>query len=397
MMRFIAARLFAVLCTLGCLCIPLRSDAAEQNPNIHRRGGFAHALERFEKAKQGHVAFIGGSITEMNGYRPMVQSWLEKRFPDTKFTFTAAGISSTCSTTGAFRLQRDVLSKGPVDLFFIEFAVNDDQDAAHTRAECIHAMEGIVRQTKAHNPHADLVFTYFVNPGMLETITQGKSPLPIAAHETVADHYGVSTIHLAKEVAERIQAGTLTWKVYGGTHPKPPGNQIAADMIAQMLTEAWSKEQKPDASKLPEPLDAYHYGAGRFIDPSTAKAGAGWKFHTPNWKAIPGASRSRYVQQKLLCADKPGAALTLDFSGRAIGAFILAGPDAGQLEASIDGGDYRTINLYHHYSAGLNYPRTVMFADDLEPGEHQLQLRVSSEKPKASKGTAARILQFTAN
>ena len=40
-------------------------------------------------------------------------------------------IASTCSTTGAFRLRDDVLIKGPVDLFFIEFAVNDDQDAGH--------------------------------------------------------------------------------------------------------------------------------------------------------------------------------------------------------------------------------------------------------------------------
>jgi hypothetical protein len=56
---------------------------------------------------------------------------LQRRFPDTKFTFTDAGLSSTCSTTGAFRLSTDVLSQGPVDLLFIEFAVNDDQDAGH--------------------------------------------------------------------------------------------------------------------------------------------------------------------------------------------------------------------------------------------------------------------------
>ena len=31
------------------------------------------------------------------------------------------------STTGAFRLERDVLSAGPLDLLFVEFAVNDDQ------------------------------------------------------------------------------------------------------------------------------------------------------------------------------------------------------------------------------------------------------------------------------
>lgn len=63
--------------------------------------------------------------------------WLEKTFPETEFTFTNAGISSTCSTTGAFRLKEEVLGKGPVDLFFVEFAVNDNSDAGHAKRECV--------------------------------------------------------------------------------------------------------------------------------------------------------------------------------------------------------------------------------------------------------------------
>ncbi|MDA1162827.1 MAG: SGNH/GDSL hydrolase family protein, partial [Planctomycetota bacterium] len=112
---------------------PTLSTAEESSRNIIRRGSYKNSQIRFEREKQGHVAFIGGSITEMNGYRPMVCDFLQKRHPETEFTFTDAGISSTCSTTGAFRLHRDVLAKGPVDLFFIEFAVNDDQDAGHAR------------------------------------------------------------------------------------------------------------------------------------------------------------------------------------------------------------------------------------------------------------------------
>ena len=103
--------------------------------HVFLRGTLTNSLYQFREKKTGHVAFIGGSITQMNGYRPMVASLLQKRFPETTFTFTPAGISSTCSTTGAFRLATDVLAKGPVDLFFIEFAVNDDQDAGHSSQE----------------------------------------------------------------------------------------------------------------------------------------------------------------------------------------------------------------------------------------------------------------------
>ena len=99
------------------------------NPNVILRGSYANSQLQFDQLKTGRVAFMGGSITQMNGYRPMVAGWLQKRFPETKFDFINAGISSTCSTTGAFRVRSEVLAKGKIDLFFIEFAVNDDQDA----------------------------------------------------------------------------------------------------------------------------------------------------------------------------------------------------------------------------------------------------------------------------
>ena len=75
-----------------------KSEAITSDLNIHLRGQFQNACIKFEKEKTGHVAFIGGSITEMDGYRPMVMDILKRRFSETKFTFTDAGISSTCST-----------------------------------------------------------------------------------------------------------------------------------------------------------------------------------------------------------------------------------------------------------------------------------------------------------
>jgi lysophospholipase L1-like esterase len=383
------------------LVLSLASAGLAGSSTIRRRGGLANCRVRFERGKTGHVAFMGGSITEMNGYRPMVCELLKKRFPDTAFTFTDAGISSTCSTTGAFRLERGVLSHGPVDLFFVEFAVNDDQDAAHSRAACIRGMEGIVRHTLRHNPAADIVFVYFVNPGMLKTYGKGETPLSIAAHEAVARHYGLSSIHLAREVFDRIQAGTLTWKDYGGVHPAPRGNRIAAEMIDELMSACWPEPLADDAKKVPqevpEPLDPKSYARGRFISPAKAEVKSGWASRVPDWKSLKGHCRGRFAKKTLLCATKPGAELSLSFAGTAIGAYVLAGPDAGILEASIDGGEWRPVDLYHRFSRNLHYPRTVMFAAELKPGEHTLGLRTSAEANSASTGHAARILQFCAN
>jgi pimeloyl-ACP methyl ester carboxylesterase len=369
-------------------------------PNVQFRGSLNNSRVRFQNHKQGHVAFIGGSITEMNGYRPMVCESLERRFPETEFTFTDAGISSTCSTTGAFRLAEDVLSKGPVDLFFIEFAVNDDQDAGHARPECIRGMEGILRQARRHNPNMDIVITYFVNPDMLAQLQAGKTPLPMRAHGDVARHYQISTIRLAKEIAERISNGEITWEQFGGTHPKPFGNRICADMIDRLLDSAWSDPLPGDAQPVPHalpdrPFDQLHYGEGRFVDLQQATLGPGWEIKTPDWKALPGGKRARFTSIPMLCADQPGAQLTLKFSGTAVGAYVVAGPDAGILEAQVDEGDFRPVNLYHRFSKGLHYPRTVMFGTNLPAGEHLLTLRVAEDTK--SDGHAARIMKFVAN
>jgi len=385
---------------IAAFLLPFCVIAAEPNRNVVARGSYANSQLQFEKNKTGRVAFMGGSITQMNGYRPMVASWLAKRFPKTKFEFVNAGISSTCSTTGAFRLRSQVLDKGQIDLFFIEFAVNDDQDAGHASRECIRGMEGIIRQARTAQSSMDIVVTHFVNPGMLELLRAGKMPLPMAAHEKVLKAYNVSTIFLAREVADRIDAGKLTWKVFGGTHPRPAGNAIAAGMIDQLLTAAWERPlgKKPEPHPVPKAvLDKGSYFNGQFLSPAKSSNNA-WTWHVPDWKKIPGGFRSNpFGGMTLLTAEKAGQETILTFKGRALGAYVLAGPDAGTVEVSIDGSDWRRVDLYHHYSRGLHYPRTVMFAADLKAGEHTAKIRLSEKSNSKSKGTAARILQFTVN
>ncbi|MEQ9408466.1 MAG: alpha/beta hydrolase fold domain-containing protein [Fuerstiella sp.] len=365
------------------------------------RGDLENSFQKFSETKSGHVAFLGGSITEMNGYRPIVCEWLQNRFPDTEFTFTNAGISSTCSTTGAFRLQRDVFAQGPVDLLLVEFAVNDDQDAFHSAQNCVRGMEGIVRHTRLQNPHADIVMTHFVNPGMIETLQAGKEIVSASQHEHVARHYHVSSSYLSKALAQRIADGTMTWEQFGGTHPKRPGNQLAADMVTAILEAGWTglttENLSPRPHTVPEPLDETSYAAGRLLPPDSAVCGPGWSVSVPDWKNIPGAKRQRFVSEPVVHAQTAGSELQLMFRGTAVGAYLLAGPDAGQLQVQIDGGPFRTVETYHHYSKGLHYPRTVMFASELPSGEHQLTLRVAETKHDDSQGHAIRIMAFAVN
>lgn len=365
--------------------------------NIQMRGSLANSLIQFRDKKTGTIAFIGGSITEMNGYRPMVVESLKKRFPDTKFKFIDAGIASTCSTTGAFRFSRDVLSHGEIDLLFVEFAVNDDQDARLSRQQSIRGMEGLIRLARQHNPDVDIVITYFVNPEMRDLLREGKEPVSIAAHRAVAEHYQIPTIHLAREVAEQIEAGKLTWEKFGGTHPAPFGNRLCADMIDALLDKAWSAGMEPVALALPAPLDEGNYGQARFLDLKAARLESGWKIEVPDWKSLPGSKRDRFTSLPMLCATEPGAAFELTFEGRTAVAYVSAGPDAGILEVRVDGGPPRKVDLFHHYSQGLHYPRSVVLATDLPRGKHTLRIVLSADKHATSMGTAARIMELGAD
>jgi len=361
--------------------------------NVTLRNDFKNCRIQFEQNKTGHVAFLGGSITEMDGYRPMMCGYLENKFPETKFTFTNAGIASTGSTTGAFRMDRNVLSKGPLDLLFVEFAVNDDQDAVNSFEEAQLGMEAIIRKARKYNPNVDIVMTYFINPEILNDYQHGKVRTSIAAHDAIAQKYNLSTCNLAKEVADQITIGTLDWETFGGTHPKPFGNRICAGMITSMLEKAWSEKE---IFILPEVVSAYNFENGRLVDPQNCTFDKRWTYGIPVWTKLEGTKRDRFTNIEMLSTTKIGAELTFEFSGTAVGAYVVAGPDAGIVEVSIDNGEYQEFDLFHpKFSKGLHYPETVMFSNKLEKGKHILKLRML--KKTSSKGNAARIMNFVIN
>ena len=374
--------------------------------NFILRGNYQNSRIQFEQNKQGHVAFIGGSITEMDGYRPMVCAMLKERFPDTEFNFTAAGISSTCSDTGAFRLQRDVLSKGPLDMLFCEFAVNDDQDSEQAYNDALRGMEGIIAQARQHNPKVDIVITMFVNENILEKLQKGETTDSVKAHSKVAEHHSISVNHLAQELADLISAGKMDWKKFGGVHPNKYGNTMCATMIANALLSEWAGDLPADAVAVDHPavplLDAKSYSRGRFLPFSDVQTDEHWQKGVPDWpKQNKGKVRPRFNNIPMIYSSMAGSKLTIKFSGTAIGAYMLAGPDTAIIKVSVDGKQSKEIDTLHKYS-GFNYPMTVMFFNELEDGGHTLELEILPN-PQGGKGrmkpggTAFRAVAFTAN
>lgn len=365
------------------------------------RGGLANSRVRFETEKVGRVAFLGGSITAMSGWRDQVCDALRRRFPGTEFEFINAGVPSLGSTPGAFRLRRDVLSHGRVDLLFVEAAVNDETNG-QSPVEQVRGMEGIVRQARTENPAMDLVLLHFVDPSKLRVLRQGKTPTVIAQHEKVARRYRIPSIDLAREVYDRIRAGEFTWEGdFKDLHPSPFGHTLYTRSIERLFTAAWkgplSPRKKTRPYPLPPPLDEKSYFHARMLDVSAARLGESWRME-PKWRPTDGLeTRAGFVDVPALVAERAGATLRLPFQGMGVGIFIASGPDAGQVEYRIDGGPVKRRELFTEWSLHLHLPWAVMLEADLTPGNHELELRLAPTAHPESRGHAARILYFLVN
>lgn len=397
-------RLLALWCLYASFALakegPQRMPNSSTDAYCALRSGLLNCRIRFTRDGQGRVAFMGGSITQMKGWRAMTCEMLQKRFPKTQFDFVDAGISSTDTAMGPFRLQRDVFGQGQVDLFFVEFAVNDKCNG-RTPTESVRGMEGIVRQALQTNPCIDIIMLHFVDPTKMREFNSGKTPGEIAAHEKVAEHYRVPSIDLAREVTERINAGEFAWKTFGGLHPAPFGHRIYTRAIGRLLDAAWQSPLPDDARPVPHPIpaeavDPLNYSRGRFVGLKEAQIVNGWQL-VPSWQPDRGHTRRGFVRVPMLIADQPDATLRLKFSGTAIGIVVAAGHDVGVLALSIDGSPTKQLDQFTPWSRNLHIPWVYMLAADLNAGEHELTLRTTSKKNPKSQGHAARIVQFVAN
>lgn len=369
--------------------------------NYHtQRGSLKNSFLKFENEKKGRVAFLGGSITYNPGWRDSVCSFLQQKFPETEFDFISAGIPSMGSTPGAFRFERDVLKNGMVDLLFEEAAVNDDTNK-RTPDEIIRAMEGIVRHAKYDNPLCDLVIMHFADPGKMEDYRNGKVPEVIQLHEKVAEHYNISTINLAKEVTERIDANEFDWENdFKNLHPSPFGQTIYFNSIKTFLEIAWEsdfRDEKKEVVEIPNPIDKANYDHGILVEPKPPKKIKGWEWIENRKPETEVGTRANYTNVPMLVGEYPGKIIKFQFEGNAVGISVAAGPDAGIIEYSIDNSEWQQQDLFTQWSKQLYLPWYYTLATGLKNKKHTLQIRLTEYKNPESKGNKCVLRYFYIN
>ncbi|MEO7212609.1 GDSL-type esterase/lipase family protein [Mucilaginibacter sp.] len=359
------------------------------------RGGVNNFLFNVNKKKKATVAFLGGSITFNPGWRDKVMYYLRERYPNTQFRFIAAGIPSLGSLPHAFRLKRDLLDSGKIDLLFLEAAVNDRANSTDSLTQA-RDLEGIVLHAKRVNPQIDIVMMSFADSDKNRDYASGKTPVEVANHELVASRYGLPSINIAKEVYDKIKNKEFDWdKDFKDLHPAPFGQELYFANIKALLqacSDSVNKRLHPELH--PKRLNAVSFVKGNYYNINNAKLDANWSIN-PNWTPKDGlGTRPGFVNVPVLSAEKPGAELTLNFTGTAIGIAIVSGGDAGMVSYMIDGRSYKNIDLYTQWSGGLHLPWYILFDGDLKPGKHVLKLKIADQHNANSKGHACRIVNF---
>lgn len=397
------ARCAQVAALIGAVSLDCLVAKAELGPGTYFEpaAGTANVVTEDPAANTARVhrtvAFLGGSITEMNGYRPLVMKALRSCSPDVAFTEIAAGLSSTCSDAGAFRLAEDVLAHGIPDLLVVEFAVNDEQDGHFDRVRCIRGLEGVIRHVRQANPRCAVVVGLLVNKNQYELLHSGGVPVSYAAHTEVARHYGAAIADIGSALVASAGSGGFDWAGYRDCHPSPEGCRFVARVVEDAIRRVFDPHADGALRPLPPPLDAASYSQGQAVPAANVTAGAGgWQFSRPAWESVPGHVRAPYKKDAIWWCDVEGAELDVAFEGSVLAAFLTAGPDAGDLEVSVDGGAPQRIRLRADYGE-LHYPYVQLLAENLPQGAHRARLRVRAAARTGQRGTVVRVHRLYQN
>lgn len=210
-------------------------------------------IEKAQKGEDVTIAYIGGSITQGAGAKPIHSAcYAAKSFEAFKEKFAGgkgenmhyikAGVGGTPSELGMIRYDRDVLRNGAAqpDLVVIEFAVNDEGD--ETEGACFESLVLKCLQAENH-PAVVLIFSVFSYDWNLQErlapIGEHYHVPMVSALDAVLPQFGLS-----REEGGVISKRQYFYDIY---HPTNDGHQVMADCLTYLFEQAakadWDEEE----------------------------------------------------------------------------------------------------------------------------------------------------------
>lgn len=330
-------------------------------------GDMTRMSDVFQKAQNGEditVAYIGGSITEgynagtTEFYAKTCTDLLQGYFPDITVTGVNAGISGTPSLLGNLRLERDVLSADP-DIVFVEFAVNDGQEADYK-----NAYESLVRTLLTQEKDIAVVLLFTVL----------DSGYTCQEHMSkIGANYDLPMISVHDSVYEEIEAGRMTWQDYSNdqSHPNAYGHKCITDFVDnyyQKVLPVVAENVGEVSKELPDPVFSAKYMNMHYMDSAT----------------MDGVELDGFEQY--------------DTHGSFHNGWMYCGTDGGSMKFTVDcsvlemvfkannSDKYGTADIYvdgekvksvvSNMSDGWNNPVTAYLIDNDSSAEHTVEIRM---------------------
>ena len=381
------------------LCAAVLGHAADKDyplvdaQEVRARGGLPNFfLKAQTTGAELKIGYLGGSITAQKGWRVQTLAHFQKAYPQSTFAEINAAIGGTGSDLGVFRVQQDVLSKGP-DLLFVEFAVNDGGTDPQRIIRC---MEGIVRQTWKANPKTDICFVYTLTESLSPAMLEGKLQRSASAMEKVADHYGIPTITLGMEVAKLAKAGKLVWKAplpqtdadkaalgdkfvfaRDGVHPhESTGHVLYTQAIVRSLPALAIASNAPTPHVSNFALDPANFDRATLVPITAAKLSNG--LVPADMKTADYAKGWANRLPAMVRLTQPGQSIEFKFKGTHCAVYDIVGPAGGKVAVTLDDGKpfvVQRIDAYCTYARLSNF----VVGTDLPEGVHTVRLELLAD------------------
>lgn len=380
--------------------IELRSSA-----EVSKRSGMPNLFAKLEKGEAVTIAYYGGSITAGPGWRNATLEWFAKQYPKAKITELNASLGGSGSLVGVFRADHDLIAPKP-DAVFIEFSLNDVADVRDRPAEVAGALEGIIRKLRISKPETDICLTYTLHSSGVDLLNQGKFSASVSLHESIAEHYGIPSIHLGVEAAQMAKEGKLIFtgpKSPGdrdaegrvifsndGTHPSETGHTLNGAAALRGLEEIRALNKSGDHS-LPKALSSIPWEKAKTI------AAEGHASFSGNWEKLtaadgPGCRRfgKRFYSwfPHLYRTGTPGSSVTVRFRGTHVGIKGMEGPDSGVVHVQLDDKAPVKQTLFTVYASAWVYVGAPLPAVPM--ADHMVTWTLLDEMPDKEKMLAVK-------
>jgi len=360
-----------------------------QTGNLYR---MKRAIAKAKAGEEVTVAYIGGSITQGAGAKPIATNSyayrsyeaFKKRFgkgDGSNVHFIKAGVGGTPSELGLTRYEDDVLRQGSVtpDVVVIEFAVNDAGD--ETNGVCYESL-ALMAMEGPGTPAVVLLFSVFQDDYNLQDNLS-----------RVGYHYNLPMVSIKNAVTPQFYEETpvITKRqfFYDLYHPSNDGHQIMADCLDyfwQLAEEGEAPEADVDLTKDGVIGNRYRslksFGKDDYSAHAVVTALEAGSFtetdnmlqcveqdanaHTTpefpdHWMYDGGKEQPESFTMTITCKD---LLLVYKDSGD---------PSFGKAEVLVDGTVTRTINPLE---VGWNHCNAVIVYTGEEAAEHQVEIRM---------------------